>query len=297
MTDEDCHMKYQPERKHMEKSQLLALALFAALAAGAATPKVLVMVDEKALGSISTSEVETMAIKKLAEKGVETVDQSMVQANLERIQKALRGAGDSRAAAVMGREFGADVMLIGEAVAKPNAARIGDSNLRSYMASVSFRAVRVDNSVNIASASETGTAVAMDDVTGSSKALKAAGEKALKAVVPELISKWENPNAKGTATERRRQIEVTVGGMDQIWKLKETRVRLKDMKKEIESVTQKSYAQGAAIFLVESFLPAEELAEALVLNPPTDLKVQVVEIHATALSLRVVEAPAKEDEE
>ena len=279
------------------KKLVLCAALAAALAAGAATPKVLVMVDEKALGSISTSEVETMAIKKLAEKGVETVDQSMVQANLERIQKALRGAGDSRAAAVMGREFGADVMLIGEAVAKPNAARIGDSNLRSYMASVSFRAVRVDNSVNIASASETGTAVAMDDVTGSSKALKAAGEKALKAVVPELISKWENPNAKGTATERRRQIEVTVGGMDQIWKLKETRVRLKDMKKEIESVTQKSYAQGAAIFLVESFLPAEELAEALVLNPPADLKVQVVEIHATALSLRVVEAPAKEDEE
>ena len=279
------------------KKLVLCAALAAALAAGAATPKVLVMVDEKALGSISTSEVETMAIKKRAEKGVETVDQSMVQANLERIQKALRGAGDSRAAAVMGREFGADVMLIGEAVAKPNAARIGDSNLRSYMASVSFRAVRVDNSVNIASASETGTAVAMDDVTGSSKALKAAGEKALKAVVPELISKWENPNAKGTATERRRQIEVTVGGMDQIWKLKETRVRLKDMKKEIESVTQKSYAQGAAIFLVESFLPAEELAEALVLNPPADLKVQAVEIHATALSLRVVEAPAKEDEE
>ena len=269
----------------------------AALAASAATPKVMVMVDEKALGSISTSEIETMAVKMLSEKGVETVDQSMVQANLERIQKALRGAGDSRAAAVMGREFGADVMLIGEAVAKPNAAKIGDSNLRSYMASASFRAVRVDNSVNIASASETATVVAMDDITGSSKALKAAGEKALKTVVPELVKKWENPNAAGTAYEKRREIEITVGGMDQIWKLKETRVRLKNMKKEVESVTQKSYAQGVAIFRVKSFLPAEELAEALVLNPPNDLKVQVVEIHETTLSLRVVEAPKESDDE
>ena len=279
------------------KKLVLGAAIAAALAAGAATPKVMVMVDEKALGSISTSEIETMAVKMLSEKGVETVDQSMVQANLERIQKALRGAGDSRAAAVMGREFGADVMLIGEAVAKPNAAKIGDSNLRSYMASASFRAVRVDNSVNIASASETATVVAMDDITGSSKALKAAGEKALKTVVPELVKKWENPTAAGTAYEKRREIEITVGGMDQIWKLKETRVRLKNMKKEVESVTQKSYAQGAAIFRVKSFLPAEELAEALVLNPPNDLKVQVVEIHETALSLRVVEAPKESDDE
>ena len=279
------------------KKLVLGAAIAAALAASAATPKVMVMVDEKALGSISTSEIETMAVKMLSEKGVETVDQSMVQANLERIQKALRGTGDSRAAAVMGREFGADVMLIGEAVAKPNAAKIGDSNLRSYMASASFRAVRVDNSVNIASASETATVVAMDDITGSSKALKAAGEKALKTVVPELVKKWENPNAAGTAYEKRREIEITVGGMDQIWKLKETRVRLKNMKKEVESVTQKSYAQGAAIFRVKSFLPAEELAEALVLNPPNDLKVQVVEIHETALSLRVVEAPKESDDE
>ena len=279
------------------KKLVLGAAIAAALAASAATPKVMVMVDEKALGSISTSEIETMAVKMLSEKGVETVDQSMVQANLERIQKALRGAGDSRAAAVMGREFGADVMLIGEAVAKPNAAKIGDSNLRSYMASASFRAVRVDNSVNIASASETATVVAMDDITGSSKALKAAGEKALKTVVPELVKKWKNPTAAGTAYEKRREIEITVGGMDQIWKLKETRVRLKNMKKEVESVTQKSYAQGVAIFRVKSFLPAEELAEALVLNPPSDLKVQVVEIHETTLSLRVVEAPKESDDE
>ncbi len=279
------------------KKCVLAIATIATLLAGAATPKVMVMVDEKALGSVSTSEIETMAVKKLAEKGVETVDQSMVQANLERIQKALRGAGDNRAAAVMGREFGADVMLIGEAVSKPNAAKIGDSNLRSYMASASFRAVRVDNAVNIASSSETATAIAMDDITGSSKALKAVGAKALDAIIPTLISKWENPEGKGTAQEKRTSIEITVGGMDQIWKLKETRVRLKGMKKEIESVVQKSYAQGVAIFKVESFIPAEELAEALVMNPPDELKVQVVEIKPTILNIRVVNAPKPKDEE
>lgn len=277
------------------KRSLFAVAFFAsALAAWAATPKVMVVVDEKALGTISTSEIETMAVKMLGAKGVETVDQSMVRSNLERIQQAFRGAGDNRAASVMGREFGADVMLIGEAVSKPNAAKIADSNLRSYMASVSLRAVRVDNSVNIASASETATAIAIDDVTGSSKALKAAGEKALKAIMPSLITKWDANDGRAGG---RVGIEITVGGMDQMWKLKETRERLKGMKKEIASVVQKSYAQGMAVFRIESFLPAEELAEALVINPPTDLKVQVVEIKPQALDIRVVEAVEEDDDD
>ena len=273
------------------KAQMVVAAAFvaASLAAGAAMPKVLVMVDEKALGSVSTSEIETMAVSKLAEKGVETVDQSMVQANLERIQKALRGTGDSRASAVLGREFGADVMLIGEAVSKPNATKIGDSNLHSYMASVMFRAVRVDNSVNVASASEYATVIAMDDITGSSKALRAAGEKALDAVIPTLIAKWNSPGDASAAANAKVGIEITVGGMDQVWKLKETRVRLKGMK-AVSGVQQKSYSQGAAIFRVESSIPSEELAEELVLNPPEGLKVQVVEIKPAVLSLRVVEA-------
>ena len=256
------------------------------------------MVDEKAIGSVSTSEIETMAVKKLAEKGIATVDQNMVQNNLERIQKAFRGAGDNRAAAAMGREFGADVILLGEAVAKPNAAKIGETNLRSYMATVSFRAVRIDNSVNIATASDSATVVAMDDLSGSSRALKAAGAKALDTIATEIVAKWKDPSDVSAKKGQKTTVELTVGGMDQIWKLKATRMCLKGNKKNIASVVQKSYAQGVAIFRVESLLPAEELAEELVMHPPEELKFQVVEIHQAAINLRVVVAPApKEDGE
>ena len=292
----------------MNRILFAAAAFAAAFAVEAATPKVMVVVDEKALGTISTSEIEAMAVKMLADKGVETVDPSMVKSNIERIKSAFKGAGDNRAAAVMGREFGADVMLVGEAVSKPNAAKIGDSNLRSYMATVTLRAVRVDDSVNIASSSETASAVSIDDVTGSSKALKLAGGKALKSIIPALVSKWDGQGSGGSgragrenradgAAIGRTSIEITVGGMDQMWKLKETRLRLKGMENEIASVTQKSYAQGMAVFRVESLVPAEELAEALVINPPEDLRIQVVEIKPNVMELRVVEAPEEDDDE
>lgn len=273
------------------KSLVFAVVALAAGAVCAALPKVMVMVDEKALGSISTSEVETMAVKMLGDKGVETVDRNMVQSSLDRVQKAFRGAGDSRAAAALGREFGAEAVLIGEAVAKPNAAKIGDSNLRSYAAAVTLRAVRTDNAANVVAVSETATVVALDDVNGSSRALKAAGEKALGRLVPDLIAKWEKPNAKGSASGGRTPVAITVGGIDQMWKLRETRLRFKGMTKEMESVAQKSYAQGMAVFSATSLLPTEELAEAIVMNPPADLRVQIVEIREATISMRVVEAP------
>jgi len=274
----------------MKRVYIFLAASIAALAVQAAMPKVLVMVDEKALGSVSTSEIETMAASMLGEKGIETVDQNMVQNNLERIQKAFRGTGDNRAAAAVGREFGADIVLIGEAVAKPNASKIASSNLRSYVASVTLRAVRIDNSVNLASSAESATIVAMDDVSGSSRALRAAGQKALNGIIPQIVKKWGAPDAPGMSNIAGGPVEVTVGGIDKIWKLKETRSRLRGMKKAVSFVSQKSYAQGVAVFHVEALIPSEELAEELVMNPPDDLKVQVVEIKPAALSLRVVDA-------
>ena len=279
----------------------LTMAMMCAMAAAvgvaeAALPKVMVLVDEKSLGTISTSEIEAMAVKLLGEKEVETVDQDMVQANLERVQKALKGAGDNRGAAALGREFGADVVLLGEAVVKPSARRIAESNLRAYQAAVTLRAVRTDNAVNLASASEDASVVALEDVAGSAKALKAAGKKALDAIIPAMLAKWEKTGGE-TAAKTKVNLDVTVGGVDQIWKLKATREKFKAMGKEIASVAQQSYAQGVAVFRIVSLLPSEELAEAVVMDPPPELKIQVVEIKPGALSLRVVEAEPEADEE
>ena len=281
------------------KTLTVAMACAMAAAVGvaeAALPKVMVLMDEKSLGTISTSEIEAMAVKLLGEKEVETVDQDMVQANLERVQKALKGAGDNRGAAALGREFGADVVLLGEAVVKPSARRIAESNLRAYQAAVTLRAVRTDNAVNLASASEDASVVALEDVAGSAKALKAAGKKALDAIIPAMLAKWEKTGGE-TAAKTKVNLDVTVGGVDQIWKLKATREKFKAMGKEIASVAQQSYAQGVAVFRIVSLLPSEELAEAVVMDPPPELKIQVVEIKPGALSLRVVEAEPEADEE
>lgn len=281
-------------------------ALCAAAGARAAIgPKVMILVDEKSLGTVATSEIEALAVKMLGEKQVETVDQDMVRANLQRAQQALKAAGDDRGAAALGREFGAEVIIVGEAVAKPSARRIGESNLRAYQAAVTLRAVRTDNSVNLASSSEDVSVVALDDVSGSAKSLKEAGRKSLEALIPEMLAKWEKSappapaagasgaaGGNGAATAAASSavvLDVTVGGVDQVWKLKAVREAFRSRKEAVAEVTQRSYAQGLAVFKVASLLPAEELAEALVIKPPEGLKMQVIEVTPRALNLRAVE--------
>lgn len=254
-------------------------------------PRVMVIVDEKSLGTIATAEVEAMAVKKLVAMNIPVVDQDMVRANIARSQQMLAAAGDNRGAAALGTQFGADIVVIGEAVAKPSARRISDTNLRSYQAVATLRAVRTDNSATLAAASEDVTQVGLEDVSGSAKALRAAGEKALEALLPEMLAKWTPGNAAGDAANAfPHRVEITVGGVDQMWKLKAVRENLRGRSGELRNVAQRSYTAGVAEFSLESALPPEELAEALVLAPPEGLRLQVLDVGGGRIQARAVAA-------
>ena len=252
-------------------------------------PRVMVIVDEKSLGTIATAEVEAMAIRKLSALNVPVVDQDMVRANIARSQQLLATAGDNRGAAALGTQFGADIVLIGEAVAKPSARRISDTNLRSYQAVATLRAVRTDNSATLAAASEDVTQVGLEDVSGSAKALRAAGEKTLDALLPDMLAKWTPGNAGGDAANPfPHRVEITVGGVDQMWKLKAVRENLHGRSRDLRNVAQRSYTAGVAEFSMESALPPQELAEALVLSPPEGLRLQVLDVGGGRIQARAV---------
>ncbi len=252
-------------------------------------PRMMIIVDEKSLGTIATAEVEAAAVKKLAALGVPVVDQDMVKANLARSQQMLQAAGDNRGAAALGSQFGADIVIVGEAVAKPSARRIGDTNLRSYQAVVTLRAVRTDNAATLAAASEDSTQVGLEDVSGSAKVLRAAADAALDPLLAATFAKWTPGAGSDGAGGFGHRVDITVGGVDQLWKLKALRESLRQRNQDVGEVVQRSYTSGMAEFSVSSRLPAEELAEALVLAPPEGLRIQVLDISAGRIQLRTVE--------
>lgn len=270
---------------------LTAILLSAAMAAaGGGLPRVMTLVDEKSLGTIATSEIENMAMGMLMKQGFSVVDQDMVRANLQKSQQLLKSVGDARGAAALGMEFGADVIITGEAVAKPSPRRIAGSNFRAYQAVVTLKAIRTDNAQALATASESASIAGLDDVEGGAKALKAAGDKTLKTLIPDLMESWKRSGAVAGAGARR-QVILTVGGVDQIWKLRAVREQLRSLDDIAGDVTQRSYSAGAAIYEVSTPRPVEEFAEELVMHPPEGLKFQVLNITPGKVDLNVVDAP------
>ncbi|MCX7008819.1 MAG: hypothetical protein NTY53_16505, partial [Kiritimatiellaeota bacterium] len=260
------------------------------LRAASRLPRVLMMVDEKSLGSIPTAEVESLGAKLLLQQNVPVVDQDMVKANIAKGQQLLKMAGDARGAAALGLQFGADVVIMGEVVAKPSARRIADSNLRTYQAVATLRAVRTDNAATLATASEDASIVALDDIGGSAKALRSAGQKTLEVLIPAMIEGWEKGGGSGGNEAALTRVSVTIGGVDQVWKLKALREMLHGLGTKAQNVVQRNYTAGMVIFDLDSTLSAEEFSEALVLTPPQGLKLQVLNVSAGKVDLRAVAA-------
>ena len=281
--------------RHKSRLAVVSVAMaagfpaFALSTTGENTPaqkeiKIMLMIDEKNLGTVATAEVESFAAKSFMEQGVQIVDQEMVRANIKKDQQLLKMSGDNRGAATVGLQFGADIIVVGDAVAKPAAQRIADSQLRTYQASVTLRAVRTDTSETIAFASETGTAIAMDDVTGGSKALKAAGQKAIQPLVAAVLEKTGLGDPDDGS---QRQIEMIFGGVDQSWKVKVIR-KILEKRPDLTHVAQKTYTSGSVQFEAMATVPARKLSEALVLDPPNGLKLQVLEVSRGKISMRAV---------
>jgi len=251
----------------------------------------MLLIDEKSLGTIATSEVEAMGTSMLTDENVKVMDQDMVRSNLGKEQQLMKMAGDDRAAAALGLQFGCEVVIVGEAVAKPSARRIGDSNLRTYQAVATLRAVRTDNSAVIASASESESIAALEDVAGGSQALKKAGKKTFEILIPKMLDAWEREGGTAAAKPTVHAV-VSIGGVDQTWKLKGIRDKLRGMTDTLQNVVQRSYTAGLAVFELDSTLPIEELSEQLILSPPEGLKFQSLDVGQGKISLRAVAAPA-----
>ena len=253
-------------------------------------PTVMLMIDEKSMGTIATSEIETLATEMLIKEQVPVVDQDLIHAKINKQQQLLKIAGDARGAAALGLQFGADVIIVGEVVSKPAARRIEGTNMRTYQGIATLRALRTGNGAALAAASAHASVIGLEDVAGSSEALMAAGKQTLGKLLPDLLRAWEKAGGEPGA-DRAVRITLTIGGVDQMWKLKAIRETLHNLDDKTQKVVQRSYTSGLATFSLDSKVPIEELSELLVVKSPQGLKLQVLNIGTGELDLRAVATP------
>jgi curli biogenesis system outer membrane secretion channel CsgG len=141
---------------------------------GANAPKVMVVIPETYLGQkVPDPAGETEIIKRLVQRGFTVVDQKQI-ANIRDREKVLTAIRNVQAAANLGIEFGADIIIIGEAFSEP-ATRQG--NMVSTRARVEARAIQTDTAKIIAADGKQGSGLDVADLVSGKIALRNAGSQ------------------------------------------------------------------------------------------------------------------------
>ncbi|MCB2173777.1 hypothetical protein KQH41_00775 [bacterium] len=266
---------------------LLAAAIMV-LYAGTCTaavvlPRFMVLIDEKNMGTYSMGDSERVLIQALVDKGADVVDNEMIRTTQNRDKAIQSLTGSPQAAAALGLEFGADIVIIGRAIAKGSADTIENTSFRSYSAAINLKAIRTDTAEIILTDNQSAAKIHVDDITGGSEALQEAAVRSAGSIIPKLLASHGGSNGGPT------KIQLHIGNVSQIWQVAAVKKLLREQIGGVSDVVQRSFVSGIAVFEVYYNGSPQTLAEALTLAQPNYFRVKVVGVSATKLDTQLVE--------
>jgi hypothetical protein len=159
-------------------------------------------------------------------------------------------------AVALGREMQADVVVIGQAVARETANTIG-STMQSYRGSIQARAYRVDNGLEIGFTRKTSVEAAMEPLSGGNSAMQKASSLAGEDLAAQIIKAWFRNGARASKFEL--QIEGIGGNIANFVKFRGALSAMSG----VDSVQRKEIQSDTAVLFVEYQGNVQALANAL----------------------------------
>lgn len=229
-------------------------------------PRVLFMIAEKNIGrryyafwwwgrseymgeSIDMSSAEAALKEKFLEKGFNVVDSS---AGTVVIEDALRVEDlTSAAAARVGRDLNAEVVVFGKALAVVGARGPG-SPVGSYIADITAEAVRVDDGVVLGSAKGHGVSRHISEVTGGTEALSKAAADASDKLIAQIAAKWSVGS---------QPVTLKITDINDYKRLSDIKNALKGRVRGVSAIYQRKFEGGTAVLELDSKLTAQAIAD------------------------------------
>jgi len=250
-------------------------------ATAALSPRVMVLVEEKNLGTYSISEAERVITQTLLDKGIEVVDADFVKSSTTRDKLLHAATGGPNAAAAMGLRFGAEIVIVGEALAKGSATKVKNSEMRSYNGTITLKAIKSDSAQVLTTSFKTAARMHVDDIAGGNAAIQQATTNALEEFIPALLGRYAPNSANGD------KVRLLVSNVDQLWQLSVIKDTLRKQG-QASDVVQRSYVSGVAEFDLMWRGNTDTLAEELTLANPNYFKLRVLAMSPGKLDLQLV---------
>lgn len=251
-------------------------------------PRVMVVIEEKVAGVFGTTGFETVGqaestlARQLAAAGFPVVDPQTVRRNIAR-DKALRLLeGDQQAATLAGLQFGAQVVITGQAISKNAGGKLLGTNMQTLQAVVQARAVSSDDGRVLASRTAQGSQAHIDEVQGGALAIEKASLEVAEGLIAELQAAWSR-RAQGPA-----DLTLVIAGLVSYRHLMAVRQFLETGLKGVKAVQVRQFAQGTAELGVQFAGPATAVADDLARRKFTGFRLEPISVTPNRLDLQAV---------
>ena len=255
-------------------------------------PRLMVLIEEKNLGAddqlqhwSELSQVESVLTQKFLEKGFTFVDQATVKRTVSRDQALLLIEGNEKGAKALASEFGAEVILLGKAAARPTPVKalkaLDLSGMKSAQAQVTVKAIRADTGETLASLSDSAAAVYIDELTAGNEALKKAGEKVASLLIEQITQQW-GKEVGGTTL-----VQLVISGLSfrELAKFKQI---LKEQVRGVKGIHQRSFQANVARIDMDLSGDVQNLADELSLKEFGAFRVEIIGFSSHKIDLRAV---------
>lgn len=245
-------------------------------------PRIMIIIPEQhlQLQRIPDPAAETEMIRKFLENDFWVVDQIQVREIRynDELKRALQG--DENTAASIGRQFDAEVLIIGEAFSQRTYTSTGD--LAQCSARVEARAIRVDTGQILATHALTAAANDISEEIASKEALAEAGGKVGNYLMKEIVRKWKSTSASS--------VRVKLNGVD----FRQLILFEQMLEKSLDSVKRfhrRSFDVVGKISEIDVDVEggAQTLSTELTTNKFPDFEIEVMNFSTNTLDLKLMQ--------
>ncbi len=255
-------------------------------------PRTMVLIDERNITAdynqlaANLNTTETTIMNEMMNLGFPFVDATQAKQNIARDQAVAAIQGDAEAAAGIASRLGAEILITGTAISKVASgapAVLRNAGFKSCQANLNLRVIRADDAKIIAVASAHDRAAHIDEITGGSQALEKASKKIVLDLKEKILKVWQEDVYSGT------QVQLQVLNITSFAQLNTLKNSLSYYIRGVQSVNQRSFGGGSALFDVDIKGNAEQMASELEAKEIEGIKLQVVGMTANKVTARIVQ--------
>lgn len=254
-------------------------------------PRLMVMIEEKNMGESPSSyhlieaqlnSAESSLMEKFMAKGFRFVDPQIIARNLS-LQKAnaILG-GNVQLASALAKKVGAEVILVGKAMATATEVEAFGTKIRSQQATVTVRAIRSETGEILCTATEQGKFSHIDDIAGGIKAIQQACDRVSEILITQILDRWQADVTAGNI------LILQVLNVKDYAQLNRFKASLKSYLRGILSVIQRDFSENIATLEIEMKGDAEDLAQRLSSISIENFPFKVVGVNEGGVTIRLM---------